>query len=194
MVGWNTVIWLDAVSLLSLALIDLLPHILCHVLFPFRAAHCVHSGRGGCGPKSAVLCWICIQSGCKSLHIDHIGLKCLWILVNLVCNWHCVSNLAFSLMIVQDYGMWERGDKTNQGIPELNASSIGMAKVSLMKQNSQKKCPSFCRSLSLTHFHLMLSVFFWAAENSQTGMKGRGCCEHCILPWLNVTLTWPLWY
>lgn len=25
--------------------------------------------------------------------------------------------------------MWERGDKTNQGIPEINASSIGMAKV-----------------------------------------------------------------
>lgn len=25
--------------------------------------------------------------------------------------------------------MWERGDKTNQGIAELNASSIGMAKV-----------------------------------------------------------------
>lgn len=25
--------------------------------------------------------------------------------------------------------MWERGDKTNQGITELNASSIGMAKV-----------------------------------------------------------------
>lgn len=30
----------------------------------------------------------------------------------------------------QDYGMWERGDKTNQGITEINASSIGMAKVS----------------------------------------------------------------
>ncbi|MEQ2158288.1 hypothetical protein GOODEAATRI_010672 [Goodea atripinnis] len=29
----------------------------------------------------------------------------------------------------QDYGMWERGDKTNQGIPELNGSSVGMAKV-----------------------------------------------------------------
>ena len=29
----------------------------------------------------------------------------------------------------QDYGMWERGDKTNQGITEINASSIGMAKV-----------------------------------------------------------------
>ncbi|XP_051568876.1 phosphorylase b kinase regulatory subunit alpha, skeletal muscle isoform isoform X4 [Myxocyprinus asiaticus] len=32
---------------------------------------------------------------------------------------------------VADYGMWERGDKTNQGIPELNASSIGMAKAAL---------------------------------------------------------------
>lgn len=29
----------------------------------------------------------------------------------------------------QDFGIWERGDKTNQGITELNASSIGMAKV-----------------------------------------------------------------
>lgn len=37
----------------------------------------------------------------------------------------------FSLF--QDYGMWERGDKTNQGIPELNASSVGLAKVSILK-------------------------------------------------------------
>ena len=29
----------------------------------------------------------------------------------------------------QDYGIWERGDKLNHGMPELNASSIGMAKV-----------------------------------------------------------------
>jgi hypothetical protein len=28
--------------------------------------------------------------------------------------------------------MWERGDKTNQGIPELNASSVGMAKVTIV--------------------------------------------------------------
>lgn len=28
--------------------------------------------------------------------------------------------------------MWERGDKTNQGIPELNGSSVGMAKVSAL--------------------------------------------------------------
>ncbi|RXN20859.1 phosphorylase b kinase regulatory subunit skeletal muscle isoform-like isoform X2 [Labeo rohita] len=42
-----------------------------------------------------------------------------------------VQNLLFyieSAYKVADYGMWERGDKTNQGIPELNASSIGMAK------------------------------------------------------------------
>lgn len=35
----------------------------------------------------------------------------------------------FLMMLLQDYGIWERGDKTNQGIPELNASSVGMAKV-----------------------------------------------------------------
>lgn len=33
------------------------------------------------------------------------------------------------ILPLQDYGMWERGDKTNQGIPELNGSSVGMAKV-----------------------------------------------------------------
>ena len=31
----------------------------------------------------------------------------------------------------QDYGIWERGDKTNHGETELNASSIGMAKAAL---------------------------------------------------------------
>uniref|UniRef100_A0A0N5AMV2 Phosphorylase b kinase regulatory subunit n=1 Tax=Syphacia muris TaxID=451379 RepID=A0A0N5AMV2_9BILA len=30
-----------------------------------------------------------------------------------------------------DYGIWERGDKTNQGIRELNASSVGMAKAAM---------------------------------------------------------------
>ncbi|WP_041426298.1 glycoside hydrolase family 15 protein [Synechococcus sp. CC9311] len=32
---------------------------------------------------------------------------------------------------VPDYGIWERGDKGNQGLPERNASSIGMAKAAL---------------------------------------------------------------
>src|SRR4028119_91911 len=30
-----------------------------------------------------------------------------------------------------DYGIWERGNKLNHGYPELNASSIGMAKAAL---------------------------------------------------------------
>ena len=36
---------------------------------------------------------------------------------------------------LQDYGIWERGDKTNHGLPELNASSIGMAKAALEAMN-----------------------------------------------------------
>lgn len=35
----------------------------------------------------------------------------------------------------KDYGIWERGDKTNHGLPELNASSIGMAKAALEALN-----------------------------------------------------------
>jgi phosphorylase kinase alpha/beta subunit len=31
----------------------------------------------------------------------------------------------------RDYGIWERGDKGNHGLPERNASSIGMAKAAL---------------------------------------------------------------
>ncbi|XP_051537130.1 phosphorylase b kinase regulatory subunit alpha, skeletal muscle isoform isoform X1 [Myxocyprinus asiaticus] len=45
-----------------------------------------------------------------------------------------VQNLIFyieSAYKVADFGMWERGDKTNQGIPEINVSSIGMAKAAL---------------------------------------------------------------
>lgn len=38
-------------------------------------------------------------------------------------------------VLLQDYGIWERGDKTNHGLPELNASSIGMAKAALEAMN-----------------------------------------------------------
>ena len=38
----------------------------------------------------------------------------------------CLIELVW---VFQDYGMWERGDKTNHGVRELNATSIGMAKV-----------------------------------------------------------------
>ncbi|XP_044209231.1 phosphorylase b kinase regulatory subunit alpha, liver isoform isoform X3 [Thunnus albacares] len=45
-----------------------------------------------------------------------------------------IQNLVFYIEAaykVADYGMWERGDKTNQGIPELNTSSVGIAKAAL---------------------------------------------------------------
>ncbi|XP_020794436.2 phosphorylase b kinase regulatory subunit alpha, liver isoform isoform X1 [Boleophthalmus pectinirostris] len=45
-----------------------------------------------------------------------------------------IQNLVFYIEAaykVADFGMWERGDKTNQGIAELNASSVGMAKAAL---------------------------------------------------------------
>ena len=32
---------------------------------------------------------------------------------------------------IPDYGIWERGNKTNHGVAELNASSVGMAKAAL---------------------------------------------------------------
>ena len=45
-----------------------------------------------------------------------------------------VQNLVFFIetaYCTPDYGIWERGDKSNTGIVELNASSIGMAKAAL---------------------------------------------------------------
>lgn len=49
-----------------------------------------------------------------------------------------IQNLVFyieSAYCTPDYGMWERGDKTNHGLPELNASSIGMAKAAMEAMN-----------------------------------------------------------
>ena len=45
-----------------------------------------------------------------------------------------VQNLVFYIecaYVIPDYGMWERGDKSNQSIMELNSSSVGMAKAAL---------------------------------------------------------------
>ncbi|XP_054267572.1 probable phosphorylase b kinase regulatory subunit alpha isoform X2 [Macrosteles quadrilineatus] len=49
-----------------------------------------------------------------------------------------IQNLVFyieSAYCIPDYGIWERGDKANHGLPELNASSIGMAKAALEAMN-----------------------------------------------------------
>ncbi|XP_077538850.1 putative phosphorylase b kinase regulatory subunit alpha [Haemaphysalis longicornis] len=45
-----------------------------------------------------------------------------------------VQNLVFYIedaYCIPDYGIWERGDKTNRGIRELNSSSVGLAKAAL---------------------------------------------------------------
>uniref|UniRef100_A0A669PV17 Phosphorylase b kinase regulatory subunit n=1 Tax=Phasianus colchicus TaxID=9054 RepID=A0A669PV17_PHACC len=45
-----------------------------------------------------------------------------------------IQNLVFYIEAAYktaDFGIWERGDKTNRGITELNASSVGMAKAAL---------------------------------------------------------------
>uniref|UniRef100_U5EXU1 Phosphorylase b kinase regulatory subunit n=1 Tax=Corethrella appendiculata TaxID=1370023 RepID=U5EXU1_9DIPT len=49
-----------------------------------------------------------------------------------------IQNLVFYIeaaYCIPDYGVWERGDKSNHGQPELNASSIGMAKAALEAMN-----------------------------------------------------------
>ncbi|XP_071056411.1 probable phosphorylase b kinase regulatory subunit alpha isoform X1 [Onthophagus taurus] len=49
-----------------------------------------------------------------------------------------IQNLVFYIecaYCTPDYGIWERGDKSNHGLPELNASSIGMAKAALEALN-----------------------------------------------------------
>ena len=49
-----------------------------------------------------------------------------------------VQNLVFYIenaYRTADYGIWERGDKSNQSIVELNSSSVGMAKAALEALN-----------------------------------------------------------
>jgi phosphorylase kinase alpha/beta subunit len=49
-----------------------------------------------------------------------------------------VQNLVYYIgraYRIPDYGIWERGNKINRGDPELNASSIGMAKAALESLN-----------------------------------------------------------
>ncbi|KAI3387343.1 hypothetical protein SNEBB_003865 [Seison nebaliae] len=49
-----------------------------------------------------------------------------------------IQNLVYYIenaYMIPDYGIWERGDKTNHGLVEMNASSIGMAKAALESLN-----------------------------------------------------------
>lgn len=70
----------------------------------------------------------------------------------------CNHAIFFLMVLLQDYGIWERGDKTNQGIPELNASSVGMAKVRMSSDTSFMAAVLCLRALT----ELMAS-FVWSS-------------------------------
>lgn len=56
------------------------------------------------------------------------GLRIIWTVDEVAF----IQNLVFYIepaSRIPDYGIWERGDKTNHGLPELNTSSVGLAKV-----------------------------------------------------------------
>ncbi|RLW07688.1 hypothetical protein DV515_00003644 [Chloebia gouldiae] len=62
--------------------------------------------------------------------LNTVQIKCGWKII--YCWRSKIGTCFFHKKISEpDYGIWERGDKTNQGIPELNASSVGMAKAAL---------------------------------------------------------------
>lgn len=77
-----------------------------------------------------------------------------------------VQNLVFYISTAYrtpDYGIWERGDKTNHGVPELNASSVGMCKVP----------PYSFTYLQLASLIIVLTQFYDScsdAANSRVGM------------------------
>ncbi|KFD68076.1 hypothetical protein M514_03413 [Trichuris suis] len=65
-----------------------------------------------------------------------------------------VQNLVFYIehaYRIPDYGIWERGDKTNHGVPELNATSIGMAKAALQALNGLDLFGSYGSPSSVIH-------------------------------------------
>ncbi|KAH0630747.1 hypothetical protein JD844_003930 [Phrynosoma platyrhinos] len=98
-----------------------------------------------------------------------------------------IQNLVFYIEAAYktaDFGIWERGDKTNQGITELNASSVGMAKSIL---HSMLPRASTSKEIDAS----LLSVISYpafAVEDSEvvektkqeiiTKLQGRyGCCR-----------------
>jgi len=70
-----------------------------------------------------------------------------------------VQNLVFYIGFAYrtpDYGIWERGDKTNHGFVELNASSIGMCKVISIRIATVSFSHLFCTDVKLV---LLLNIF-----------------------------------
>ena len=60
--------------------------------------------------------------------IIFVGLAIIYTLDEVAFLQNLVFYIGFAYR-TPDYGIWERGDKTNHGVAELNASSVGMCKV-----------------------------------------------------------------
>ncbi|XP_056011600.1 probable phosphorylase b kinase regulatory subunit alpha isoform X5 [Ostrea edulis] len=103
-----------------------------HVDDSLHAKYCSQTGRTVVGDKA----WGHLQVDATSLFILSLsqmtasGLQIIFTLDEV----SFIQNLIFYIETAYrtpDYGIWERGDKTNHGLPELNSSSIGMAKAAL---------------------------------------------------------------
>nr|XP_011449357.2 probable phosphorylase b kinase regulatory subunit alpha isoform X8 [Crassostrea gigas] len=103
-----------------------------HVNDSLHAKYCSKTGKTVVGDQA----WGHLQIDATSLYILSLaqmtasGLQIIFTLDEV----SFVQNLIFYIETAYrtpDYGIWERGDKTNHGLPELNSSSIGMAKAAL---------------------------------------------------------------
>ncbi|XP_078325718.1 phosphorylase b kinase regulatory subunit alpha, liver isoform-like isoform X6 [Crassostrea virginica] len=103
-----------------------------HVNDCLHAKYCSKTGKTVVGDQA----WGHLQIDATSLFILSLaqmtasGLQIIFTLDEV----SFVQNLIFYIETAYrtpDYGIWERGDKTNHGLPELNSSSIGMAKAAL---------------------------------------------------------------
>ena len=101
-----------------------------------HAKYCVGTGKTVVGDME----WGHLQIDATSLYLLILaemtasGLQIIFTLDEVTF----IQNLVFYIQCAYrtpDYGIWERGDKTNHGLPELNASSVGMAKAALEALN-----------------------------------------------------------
>uniref|UniRef100_A0A095B272 Phosphorylase b kinase regulatory subunit n=1 Tax=Schistosoma haematobium TaxID=6185 RepID=A0A095B272_SCHHA len=77
-----------------------------------------------------ILAQMTAAGNCYQVIDFFLGLRIIWTLEEVAF----VQNLVFCIehaYRIPDYGIWERGDKTNHGLPELNTTSVGMAKAAL---------------------------------------------------------------
>ena len=106
-----------------------------HSLDPLDALHAKYDSSSG-DPVVADDAWGHLQLDATSLFLLQLAqlTKSGCTVIHSRDEADFIQNLVFYVARAYrtpDYGMWERGDKGNHGLPERNASSIGMAKAAL---------------------------------------------------------------